>query len=99
MHCAIGTCHAAGQHSIGIDTIRLGAAELHWVIRLPGCAGVPERFEGMPLTDVLLVNIKLLMLSELKLITQKGTEGRRRLSDAFTEPARLVSSTRRTAVL
>ena len=62
-------------------------------------AGVPDRFEGMPLTDVLLVNIKLLTLKELKLITEKGTDGRRRLSDAFTGAARLVSSAQRKSVL
>ena len=60
---------------------------------------MPDRFEGMPLTDVLLVNIKLLQLSELKLITERGTEGRRRLSEAFTGSARLLSSTDRAAVL
>ena len=62
-------------------------------------AGVPDRFEGMPLTDVLLVNIKLLTLKELKLITEKGTEGRRRLSEAFAGSARLVSSATRASVL
>ena len=62
-------------------------------------AGVPGRFEGMPLTDVLLVNIKLLTLAELKLITEKGTEGRRRLSDAFSGSMRLVSSADRQTVL
>ena len=30
---------------------------------------IPDKVEGTPLTDVLLVNIKLLTLSELKLIT------------------------------
>jgi hypothetical protein len=32
---------------------------------------VPNKIEGMPLTDVLLVNIKLLSLAELKLITDQ----------------------------
>ena len=49
----------------------------------------------MPLTEVLLVNIKLLTLSELRLITDKGTEGRRRLSETFAGPDRLVSSLHR----
>ena len=30
---------------------------------------IPDKVEGTPLTDVLLVNIKLLTLAELKLIT------------------------------
>lgn len=59
---------------------------------------MPERFEGMPLTDVLLVNIKLLTLTELKLITEKGTEGRRRLNELFSGAPRLVSSAKRGAV-
>lgn len=46
----------------------------------------------MPLTDVLLVNIKLLTLPELKLITEHGAEGRNRLSEAFKGKSRLVSS-------
>ncbi|KAK9796637.1 hypothetical protein WJX73_006128 [Symbiochloris irregularis] len=62
-------------------------------------AALPERFEGMPLTDVVLVNIKLLTLNELKLITDKGTEARRRLSDTFTGPTRLVSSAYRDSVI
>lgn len=32
---------------------------------------IPEKVSGMPLTDVLLVNIKLLTLAELKLITDQ----------------------------
>ncbi len=55
-------------------------------------AGIPNKIEGMPLTDVLLVNIKLLTLQELKLITDRGAEGRRKLSDTFAGPDRLVSS-------
>lgn len=60
---------------------------------------VPEKIEGMPLTDVRLVNIKLLTLAELKLITDKGAEGRKRLSELFSGPSRLVSTTTRDAVL
>jgi len=56
---------------------------------------VPDKVEGMPLTDVLLVNIKLLTLPELKLITDQGAEGRKKLSEAFTGSSRLVSSMRR----
>lgn len=52
-----------------------------------------------PLTEVLLVNIKLLTLAELKLITDRGADGRRRLSEAFTGPDRLVSSLTRPAVI
>lgn len=59
------------------------------------CAGVPERIPDMPLTEVKLVNIKLLTLAELKLITDRGAEGRRRLSELFAAPERLVSSLHR----
>lgn len=49
----------------------------------------------MPLTDVLLVNIKLLTLPELKLITDHGADGRKQLSEAFSGASRLVSSMHR----
>lgn len=62
-------------------------------------AGVPARVEGMPLTDVLLINIKLLTLQELKLITEKGAEGRRKLNDLFVGANRLVSSLSRESVI
>ena len=53
----------------------------------------------MPLTDVKLVNIKLLTLAELKLITDRGAEGRRRLSELFSGPDRLVSSLHRPSAI
>ena len=59
----------------------------------------PSNVEGMPLTDVLLVNIKLLTLQELKLITERGAEGRQRLDRLFTGPERLVSSLSRPSVV
>jgi len=59
---------------------------------------VPNKVEGMPLTDVLLINIKLLTLQELKLITEKGAEGRQKLNEAFKGPDRLVSSLTRKSV-
>ena len=62
-------------------------------------ADVPERIEGMPLSEVRLVNIKLITLSELKLITDRGAEGRRKLSELFAGDDRLVSSVKRPAVL
>ena len=65
----------------------------------PAGAGIPEKIEGMPLTDVLLVNIKLLTLQELKLITEKGAEGRRKLNELFIGPERLVSSLTRPSVV
>ena len=55
--------------------------------------------DGMPLTDVLLVNIKLLTLPELKLITDQGADGRRQLSEAFSGASRLVSSLKRKSVI
>lgn len=65
---------------------------------VPG-AGVPSKIEGMPLTDVLLINIKLLTLQELKLITEKGAEGRRKLNELFVGSDRLVSSLSRESVI
>ena len=53
----------------------------------------------MPLTDVLLVNIKLLTLPELKLITDQGAEGRKQLSELFSGRNRLVSSLKRQSVV
>ena len=58
-----------------------------------------SQVDGMPLTDVLLVNIKLLTLPELKLITDQGADGRRQLSEAFTGASRLVSSLKRKSVI
>ena len=46
----------------------------------------------MPLTDVRFVNIKLITLAELKLITERGAEGRRKLAELFEGPTRLVSA-------
>ena len=60
---------------------------------------VPERIEGMPLTDVRLVNIKLITLSELKLITELGAEGRQKLAELFQEQEKLVSSLGREPVV
>ncbi len=60
---------------------------------------IPDKVEGTPLTDVLLVNIKLLTLAELKLITDRGAEGRRRLSEVFAGPERLVSSLHRASAV
>lgn len=60
---------------------------------------MPNKIEDMPLTDVLLVNIKLLTLPELKLITEKGAEGRRKLNDMFSGPERLISSLSRASVV
>lgn len=62
-------------------------------------SGVPSKIEGMPLTDVLLINIKLLTLQELKLITEKGAEGRRKLNELFVGSDRLVSSLSRESVI
>lgn len=58
-----------------------------------------SQVDGMPLTDVLMVNIKLLTLPELKLITDQGAEGRRELCEAFSGPSRLVSSLKRKSVI
>eukprot|EP00887_Chlorella_sp_A99_P006459 scaffold3.g6459.t1 len=61
--------------------------------------GVPEKIDGMPLTDVRLVNIKLISVTELKLITDRGAEGRRKLAELFSGPDRLVSSLRRSSAI
>lgn len=64
-----------------------------------GVPGVPDKIDGMPLTDVRLVSIKLLTLAELKLITDKGADGRKRLSEMFAGADRLVSSLQRQSVI
>jgi hypothetical protein len=62
--------------------------------------GVPELVEGMPLTSARLVNVKLLTLAELRLITERGAEGRRKLGELFGEgEGRLVSSLERESAL
>ena len=53
----------------------------------------------MPLTDVRLVNVKLISLAELKLITELGAEGRRKLAELLQGPDLLVSSLERPSVL
>jgi hypothetical protein len=60
---------------------------------------VPDYINGMPLTMVRLVNIKLISLAELRLITERGAEGRKKLSELFIGDARLVSSLRRPSAL
>ncbi|KAK9811661.1 hypothetical protein WJX72_007914 [[Myrmecia] bisecta] len=62
-------------------------------------ASVPDKIAGMPLTEVSLVNIKLLTLVELKLITDRGAEGRRKLSELFAGPGRQLSSLHRPSVI
>ena len=59
----------------------------------------PDRIPGMPLTDVLLVNVKLLTLGELGLITERGAAGRAALDQAFRGAGRLVSSLARPGVV
>lgn len=59
---------------------------------------IPSSLEGMPLTDVLFVNIKLLTLQELKLITERGAEGRQKLDQLFVGSTRLLSSLSRPSV-
>ncbi|KAL6767646.1 hypothetical protein ACKKBF_B36065 [Auxenochlorella protothecoides x Auxenochlorella symbiontica] len=62
--------------------------------------GIPAFIPNMPLTDVRLVNIKLISLAELKLITDRGAHGRRRLAELFAaQPGALVSSLERPSVL
>ena len=65
----------------------------------PFCSGVPDKIDGMPLTDVRLVNIKLISVTELKLITDRGAEGRRKLAELFSGPDRLVSSLKRSSAV
>ncbi|GAB4821718.1 hypothetical protein N2152v2_008764 [Parachlorella kessleri] len=73
---------------LGLTDTRLGAA--HYVA---------DKIDGMPLTDVRLVNIKLISLPELKLITDRGAEGRRKLAELFNDDYRLVSSLKRPSAL
>ena len=62
-------------------------------------AGIPEFIQGMPLSDVRLVNIKLLTLEELQLITDQGAEGRRKLDSLLKGSDRLWSQLRRQSVV
>jgi len=64
----------------------------------PSSPPIPDRIAGMPLTDVLLVNVKLLALPELALIAARGAAGRAALDAAFGGPGRLVSSLARAPV-
>lgn len=48
-----------------------------------GGDAVPDGIDGMPLTDVRLVSIKLITLAELKLITERGAQGRKHLAELF----------------
>lgn len=60
---------------------------------------IPKMLPDMPLTDVRLVNVKLIQLVELQLITELGAEGRKRLSNLFSSNNKLVSSLSRDPVL
>lgn len=60
---------------------------------------IPRMIDDMPITDVRLVSIKLISLAELKLITELGSEGRKKLSELFQGQLRLVSSLERPSVL
>ena len=53
----------------------------------------------MPLTEVHLVNIKLLTLKELQLITEQGAAGRQKLDSLFEGSNRLISSLSRTSAV
>jgi len=54
----------------------------------------------MPLSEVRLVNIKLIKLSELQLITESGADGRKKLSQLFSKDQdRLISSLTRQPVI
>ncbi len=62
-------------------------------------AGVPQKIETTPLTEVHLVNIKLLTLKELQLITEQGAAGRQKLDTLFEGSSRLVSSLSRASAV
>lgn len=62
-------------------------------------SGVPQKIETTPLTEVHLVNIKLLTLKELQLITEQGASGRQKLDSLFEGNTRLMSSLSRTSVV
>eukprot|EP00891_Asterochloris_glomerata_P004539 jgi/Astpho2/4539/Aster-x1258 len=65
----------------------------------PQGTDMPQQIEEMPLTDVNLVNIKLLTLRELQLITEKGPGGRQQLNEVFDGPERLLSSLKRQSAI
>lgn len=85
----VSPCHPALLSRVG-----------HRALHPPDVAGIPAFVPDMPLTDVRLINIKLITLSELKLITDRGAHGRRRLAELFAQqPGVLASSLDRPAVL
>ena len=62
-------------------------------------SGVPQKIETTPLTEVHLVNIKLLTLKELQLVTEQGAAGRQKLDTLFEGSGRLISSLSRTSAV
>lgn len=60
---------------------------------------VPKMIDNMPLTDVRLVNVKLIQLQELKLITDLGAEGRTQLARLFPAEDKSISSLHRLPVV
>lgn len=60
---------------------------------------VPKMIDGMPLTDVRLVNVKLIQLQELKLITDLGADGRSQLARLFPTEEKSISSLHRPSVV
>jgi len=60
---------------------------------------IPKMIDDMPLTDVKLVNVKLIKLPELKLITSMGADGRTQLAHLFSGENVLVSSLKRETVV
>lgn len=89
---------ASSKHNITTTTTTSNPS-ISTATMIPTAAPIPETIDGMPLNDVRLVNIKLITLSELKLITELGAEGRKKLAELFQGPDRFVSSLYRTPVV
>ena len=85
------------QHRCDISTIIYQVCLLRTEVSTG--AGMPQKVETTPLTEVQLVNVKLLTLKELQLITEQGAAGRQKLDTLFEGQQRLISSLSRPSVV
>lgn len=86
----------AAQQPAATHLLTTRAASLVWQ-QLIDCE--PPASAPCTVLQVRLVNIKLITLTELKLITDRGAEGRRKLSELLEGDGRLVSSITRESVI
>lgn len=65
----------------------------------PSASPIPPFIADMPLSTVKFVNVKLIQLTELAVIVNRGAEGRAHLANLFAGKERTVSSLRRAPVI